>query len=88
MEQVFRGLSLDVCLLYLDDILVPGKSFDQHIENLQQVLQRPNSANLKLSPEKTVLFQREVTYLGLGERVIAYFSRTLKRTIALPERSC
>ena len=39
MEQVFRGLSLDVCLLYLDDILVPGKTFDHHLDNLTQVLQ-------------------------------------------------
>ena len=64
MEQVLRGLPLDVCLLYLDDILVPGKTFDSHLSNLRHVLQRLRNANLKLSPEKTTLFQKEVTYLG------------------------
>ena len=73
MEQVLRGLPLDVCLLYLDDILVPGKTFDSHLNNLRQVLQRLRNANLKLSPEKTNLFQKEVTYLGhvVGERGVS-----------------
>ena len=64
MEQVFRGLLLDVCLLYLDDILVPGKTFDHHLDNLTQVLQRLQDVNLKLSPEKTSPFQKQVSFLG------------------------
>ena len=73
MEQVFRGLPLDVCLLYLDDKLVPGKTFKDHLQNLGQVLKRLRKANLKLSPEKTTLFQKEVTYLGhvVGEMGIS-----------------
>ena len=73
MEQVFRGLPLDVCLLYLDDILVPGKTFKDHLQNLGQVLRRLRKVNLKLSPEKTTLFQKEVTYLGhvVGEMGIS-----------------
>ena len=73
MEQVFHGLSLDVCLLYLDDILVPGKTFDHHLHNLTQVLQCLRDANLKLSPEKTTLFQKQVTFLGhvVGEEGIS-----------------
>lgn len=64
MEQVLRGLPLDVCLIYLDDSLVPGKTFEGQLLNLKRVLQRLRVAHLKLSPDKTLLFQRKVTYLG------------------------
>lgn len=31
-EDVLRGLQLEECLLYLDDIIVPGSTFDQTVE--------------------------------------------------------
>ena len=38
MEQVLSGLPLDVALVYIDDILVPGKTFDDQLSNLRTVL--------------------------------------------------
>ena len=64
MEQVLFGLPMSVALVYLDDIIVPGQSFSQHIANLQQVFERLRKAKLKLSPKKCILFQRKVQYLG------------------------
>ena len=64
MEQVVAGLPTTVALLYLDDILVPGRTFQQQIDNLQTVFQRLKEANLKLNPKKCALFQWEVKYLG------------------------
>ena len=64
MEQVLAGLPTTIALLYLDDILVPGRTFDQQIANLRMVFQRLKSANLKLNPKKCALFQKEVQYLG------------------------
>ena len=37
MEQVLSGLQLSVALVYIDDILVPGKTFDDHLTNLRSV---------------------------------------------------
>ena len=34
---MLAGLPTTISLLYLDDILVPGCSFDQHITNLRKV---------------------------------------------------
>jgi len=31
MEQILAGLPLHVCLVYLDDILVPGKTFEEEL---------------------------------------------------------
>ncbi|GFY32809.1 retrovirus-related Pol polyprotein from transposon opus [Trichonephila clavipes] len=41
-----------------------GHSFEEHFKNIRRVLQKLKEANLKLSPFKCHLFQREVTYLG------------------------
>ena len=64
MEQVLVGLPMSTALVYLDDVLVPGRSFSQQIVNLHQVFERLKKAKLKLSPKKCILFQREVRYLG------------------------
>ena len=64
MERVLSGLPITVALLYLDDILVPGKNFKQHTENLRIVFARLHKANLKLNPDKCCLLCKEVKYLG------------------------
>ncbi|POS82770.1 hypothetical protein EPUL_005785, partial [Erysiphe pulchra] len=64
MDNVLRGLSWEICLVYLDDIIVLGKSFTHHLKNLEQVLRRLRAANLKLNPKKCNLFRKQVQYLG------------------------
>ena len=64
IEQVLSGLPLQVCLVYLDDILVPGSSFETALHNLELVFNRLRSAGLKLSPKKCSLFCKEVRFLG------------------------
>ena len=63
MELVLAGLPCDVCLLYLDDILVHAKTFEREIFNLREVFGRFRAANLKLNPKKCELFRRKVVYL-------------------------
>ena len=56
MEIVLSGLTYDIVLVYLDDIIVFGRSFSEHLERLQSVLKRIQDANLKISPSKCNLF--------------------------------
>ena len=39
-EKLLAWLARDSCLGYLDDVLVVGKSFTEHLENLRQVFKR------------------------------------------------
>jgi len=39
---------------YLDDIVVLGKTFKEHLHNLEEVLQRLLRVNLKINPDKCV----------------------------------
>jgi hypothetical protein len=64
METVLRGLTYDSCLVYLDDVIVIGCTFKEHLLNLWKVFQWFQEAHVKLSPKKCQLFQKEVWYLG------------------------
>ena len=64
MEITLRGLARLKCVVYLDDIMVIGRSFEDHLDNLREVLERLRQAGLKLKPKKCHLVQSEVTYLG------------------------
>ena len=64
MNKVLENLQWDICLVYLDDILVMGKTVEETMQRLELVFQRLRAAHLKLKPKKCNLFQKEVTYLG------------------------
>ncbi len=64
MEETMRGLQWEECLIYLDDIISFGKSFQEEIQRLTNVFDRLRAANLKLKPKKCHLFQQEVEFLG------------------------
>ncbi|GBN70393.1 Retrovirus-related Pol polyprotein from transposon 297 [Araneus ventricosus] len=64
VETVLRGLSSEACLVYLDDIIIVERRFEEHQNNLRKVFQRLKKANLKLNPKKCRFYQKEVTYLG------------------------
>lgn len=52
-EDVLRGLQLEECLLYLDDIIVPGSTFDQTVER-EHFFLRLREVNLILEPSKCI----------------------------------
>ena len=64
MEIVLSGLARDGCHVYLDDVLVFGKTLDEHNRNLARVLTRLRQAGLKLKPKKFRFAQLSVEYLG------------------------
>ena len=64
MELVLNGLLFDRCLVYIDDVVVMGKTEEEALENLRMVLLRFKEANLKLKPSKCFLFQEQCTFLG------------------------
>jgi len=52
MDKIFQGF-IDRCVeAYVDDIVVKSDSFDQHVEDLQEVFKALRGANMKLNPKK------------------------------------
>ena len=64
MESVLVGLLKKCCMVYLDDVLIIGKNFAEHLTNMRKVFNRFRLANLTLKPTKCSLAGTEVTYLG------------------------
>ena len=64
METVLSGLIRDVCLDYLDDTIVTGRTFSEHLDHLRKVLTRLCEAGLRLKPRKCFFGMWEVGYLG------------------------
>ena len=64
MELVLCGLHWEICLVYLDDVVVFGRTYKEHMARLDTVMTRLSSAGLKLKPRKCKLLQTEVAYLG------------------------
>eukprot|EP00117_Sycon_ciliatum_P048584 scpid24912/ scgid3571/ Uncharacterized protein K02A2.6 len=62
IEQILRGIPGVV--IYFDDILISGKSQQEHDDRLRTVLQRFQQAGLRLSREKCAVSQQQVSYLG------------------------
>jgi hypothetical protein len=68
MESVLRGLTYEAYLVYLHDVIVIGRTFQEQVDNLQKVFERLREAHLKLNPEKCHLFRREVTWVTSFQR--------------------
>jgi len=57
VQLVLQGLTWVECLAYLDDIIILGDSFENHLQNVRKVLGRFKQYNLKLKPRKCHFFQ-------------------------------
>ena len=52
------------CLVYIDDIVVFSKSYEEHIHHLDKVLEAIEQAGITLSPNKCHLFYGSILLLG------------------------
>lgn len=64
MQVVLSGLEWDCCFVYIDDILVASKTFEDHLRHLQLVFERLQKAGLRLKPSKCHFLRDKVPYLG------------------------
>ena len=67
METVLTGLICEVCVDCIDDILVVGRTFDEHDEHLENVclvFERLQTAGLQIKLRKCHFGPKEVDYLG------------------------
>ena len=62
METLLRDLP--GVAVYLDDILIMGRCLDEHLQNLDRVLERLAAAGLRLNRDKCSFLQTLIEYLG------------------------
>ena len=90
MTLVLRGLTWKSVLAFLDDVLVLGKDFQDHLDNLRSVLERFRQFQLKLKPKKCALFQKRVKFLGkiVGEGSVGIDPENFKAVVDWPRPKC
>jgi hypothetical protein len=64
MEYVLRGLDWRVCLVFIDDIIIPAKTEDELLDRLRQVMDRLRAAGLKVKAKKCCFGMRQVNFVG------------------------
>ncbi|CAK8694208.1 unnamed protein product [Clavelina lepadiformis] len=64
MRVVLNGVEWNGAIAYLDDIIVYGRTFNEHTERLENVFSRLRQAGLKLGPSKCKLLKEKVKFLG------------------------
>ena len=62
MDTVLQGLSHVIC--YLDDILITGANDEEHLRNVELVLERLRKHGIRVRKEKCEFFCKAVEYLG------------------------
>jgi hypothetical protein len=61
---VLAGLLYIICEVYLDDIIVYGRTKEEFIECLTLVFERLRKHNITLNPDKVTLGVHEIEYVG------------------------
>ena len=87
MAQIFSNVPFSTSFLfYIDDCLLSSKNIDEHLKRLRFIFERLSWGNLKLSPTKTKLLQKEVTWLGykLSSDGIRIEDNKVKAILSLP----
>ena len=64
MDMILAGLQWTSCLVYLDDIIAVGRTFEEHLTHLEAVFSHLRDANPKLQPNKCNLCRTKVDFLG------------------------
>jgi hypothetical protein len=64
MDEVLRDLIRSICFVYLDDVIVFSEDENDHLKNVQCVVDRLKEANLKVKLSKCQLAVRRIEYLS------------------------
>ena len=64
MDMVLTGLQRSSCIVYIDNIIIVGRTFDEHLQNLKEVLKQLDNAGQKLQPRKCQFLQPKAQFLG------------------------
>ena len=64
LDIILSGVRWKMCLVYIDDIIVFSRNYDEHLDHLEHVLHLLKNAGIKLKLKKCFFFRDEVEYLG------------------------
>jgi len=64
LDIILSGLKWQICLVFLDDVIIFSENAEQHVKDADTVLHRLREAGVTLNLEECTWFCDEVEYLG------------------------
>lgn len=64
IDDVLREHIGKICYVYIDDVIVFGSTFEEHLKNLNTVLETLKKANLRIQLDKSEFLHSELEFLG------------------------
>lgn len=65
MNTILKHLIGKSALVYLDDVIVPAATFEEHLRLLREVLSLLRNAGLTVKLEKCTFLKKKIKYLGV-----------------------
>ena len=62
--MILQPKDLDFLTVYVDDILIASRTFSEHLEHLEYVLDKLQNGGLTVNWEKSKFLQTEIHFLG------------------------
>lgn len=86
MTQVLHGLLYDICEIYIDDIIIFGRTEQEFLHHLNKVLQRLREYNLTLNPDKAKIGVRQLEYVGrvINEHGVTMSDEKIRKVVEFP----
>lgn len=83
---VLAGLVGVTCAVYMDDLIVYGRSFEEYMRNLREVLMRLRKFGLTANPEKTKLGMKRVEYVGhvIDSEGVSFSEERIREIVDFP----
>ncbi|GFW20090.1 transposon Ty3-I Gag-Pol polyprotein [Trichonephila clavipes] len=90
METVLKGLTFEACLIYLDDVIIGGRTFEEHLQNIRKLKEALTSSPILIypQPDKPFILDTDASNESVGavlsqeidgqERVVAYWSQVAR----------
>ena len=90
MDRVLQGLRWSRCLVYLDDIISFGMTFEDALDNLTYIFERLRAYGLQLKSTKCHLFRTSVPFLGhiVGRRGLECDPKKIEDVKSWPIPDC
>ena len=80
MDLVLSGIRWEDCLVEIDDIVIMGKTFKNHLQNLRKVQERLRGAGLRLKPAKCSLICEMSSFWDMSSRDMIFVPTLIKST--------
>ena len=64
MDHIFRDIRGKSITYFFDDVVILGKTFPEHLDNIKLVFDRIREANLRLQRRKCFFAEKQIKFLG------------------------